>query len=1197
MELLHWGRQYDEPPNRMGQTLSTLIGASERMDVLTGYFYFNGVPELAEALEAKAISGKPFHIRILVGMEAEIGTRAFAREIMECEPRANETETQRKARYAQSLLEILRTTPASEKTNADARLYNLFVKMLTDRILKLEIKQTRQANHGKLYLFHAEDTAQSCPCAYLLGSSNFSKWGLKERHELNIRVERDAERARLLADLYQALWYDGSDEIIEVKPKTGSPEEAPPVVTPEVLSAASPYLRPTPFEAYMALMKRYLGESALDADLDRAFKNALSAAGYNPFQYQLKGASEAIKILRHHGGVIIADAVGLGKSVTASLMATQAHPGGGVIIVPATLVEEWKTEYFEKFKLDSPGRPWSVFSMTDLAAAEGFCNRNAVGMVIVDEAHRFRNPKIKDYATLRRICENRRVVLLTATPFNNAPSDLAALVDLFEARSEKLPENAAVTVYDHIIEQDKKYRELVFLQRNWNRVSRPPTVQKQFETLMENKYCNFNFQGKDDITGELKRIGDELLEKLRPYIVRRNRADLRKNDEYFEGGKPMTMPAQKVHGKYYSLPQAQRNAYLAVLNVFQFSSDDNYDPEKGFACTIYRVEEFADVEEDVGNYLDNYRGMTLRHLLRRFDSSPYAFKRSGEELVRRHEEALNDLNDPEKLYFNPKGLDLDENDNEDDEDSDGDMADRLYCRPGSKFKGQSFKRGRDKDFIKGLEADLAVLKKMLEYARTLMRDDSKLALLKELITPSVKLCKGQRDPLLDQGEEAPEISNLPDGAPRRVVIFTMFIDTARHLAQELSKAYGEGIVMLAVDKTDGEEAPLDLDLVKTVHTSDEVKAVFDVKSDNSNVWTAQRILITTDKFSEGVNLNRAGLLVNYDIPWNPVRVIQRLGRINRINSCWFEKIHVYNLYPENRLPKAKSRKSPDWASPQEIAAQKLILIHKLFFEDATILGDARAGTELAFERLDEAAGRDSETESEETMVRKRYREALEKFGYGESQTRTAFEKRLLDYGSGMKTVRLAQPEANMLIFKQTGARIKAELLDDLHTTDMDKRARPIGFLEALDAIASTPDDRHPTPDMFPDDYEKIEQRMATPPARVSVTIPERKRISMPEKAPDVIDAWKKRNDLDDLLEPLIRLRDICYRRILPPDRIVKAGPKANRKQVQAILKAALSYEGHTADRIPVNIEVSHNENILTFANETKESRPCPRQVK
>ncbi len=506
----------------------------------------------------------------------------------------------------------------------------------------------------------------------------------------------------------------------------------------------------------------------------------------------------------------------------------------------------------------------------------------------------------------------------------------------------------------------------------------------------------------------------------------------------------------------------------------------------------------------------------------------------------------------------------------------------MYCRSGSTAAGVRFKDGQDGLFIKGLERDLDSLKALLGHAEVLLQSDAKVALLREIIGPCVVQQRGEADPLLKQRELPAQVPALVDGAPRRIVLFTMFIDTARHLAQELARAYGPGIVMLAVDKQATSPLALDLGQVQLVHTAEEVKHCFDVKSTNDNVWTAPRILITTDKFSEGVNLNRAGLLVNYDIPWNPVRVIQRLGRINRINACWFEHIYVFNLYPEAQrsgVPPA----GHGWASAKDIAAQKLILIHRLFFEDATILGDSEAGAERPFEALDKAASVDSEPPSEETLVQKLYQEALRGVGGDD-----AFEKRLLEFGLGMKTVRLGQGQANMIIFKQEGAQISAKILDELRTPDSNRRTVPIGsFLEALKLIESVPGDRCPEPDRYPDEYEDVEKRMATPPSTVSGTVRSTKVSLLRKRALAATDAWTKRPELLSIQAALVSLDQICDSYGLSAglvSRIAAAGASASRKEIDAILGAAAAAQATGAREMPPESSALPTETILTFVN-------------
>ena len=127
LTLLHWHNQNPPCPNRTGAILSEQLAAAEQMDVLTGYFYFNGIPELYAALKAKKDAGKPFTLRILVGMEAQIGANDFAHALVEQEPPPNQSPEERKKRYFDNLMTALMNVPSKDKANADAGLYNLIL--------------------------------------------------------------------------------------------------------------------------------------------------------------------------------------------------------------------------------------------------------------------------------------------------------------------------------------------------------------------------------------------------------------------------------------------------------------------------------------------------------------------------------------------------------------------------------------------------------------------------------------------------------------------------------------------------------------------------------------------------------------------------------------------------------------------------------------------------------------------------------------------------------------------------------------------------------------------------------------------------------------------------------------------------------------------------------------------------------------
>ncbi len=153
-------------------------------------------------------------------------------------------------------------------------------------------------------------------------------------------------------------------------------------------------------------------------------------------------------------------------------------------------------------------------------------------------------------------------------------------------------------------------------------------------------------------------------------------------------------------------------------------------------------------------------------------------------------------------------------------------------------------------------------------------------------------------------------TQLQEEPERKVIIFSEYADTVTHLAEALTLDFGDKLLVV--------RGNLSRNMVQTINRN------FDAS--NRNQADDYKILLSTDKISEGFNLNRAGMIINYDIPWNPVRVIQRVGRINRISKKVFEKLYIVNFFP--------TEKGTDYLKSREIAEQKMYLIHNTLGEDA-----------------------------------------------------------------------------------------------------------------------------------------------------------------------------------------------------------------------------------------------------------------------
>ncbi len=149
---------------------------------------------------------------------------------------------------------------------------------------------------------------------------------------------------------------------------------------------------------------------------------------------------------------------------------------------------------------------------------------------------------------------------------------------------------------------------------------------------------------------------------------------------------------------------------------------------------------------------------------------------------------------------------------------------------------------------------------------------------------------------------------------RKIVIFSEYADTVKYLGEKLKKRFGERVLVVYGNLS--------------AKNLKEIRENFDASLKKEKQKNDYDILVSTDKLSEGVNLNRAGVVINYDIPWNPVRVIQRVGRINRISKKVFDELYIINFFP--------TEKGANIVKSREVASQKMFMIHKVLGEDAKI---------------------------------------------------------------------------------------------------------------------------------------------------------------------------------------------------------------------------------------------------------------------
>ena len=865
-----------------GKTLESRIQeltlVSKELKFLVGFFYFSGLQEFYETLKKLDEEGKlsKEHIKILVGLDVDYVNYGLYEVAIKC---SNKQEC------VESLLNSVRT--AFQSSELDIKEINeqvdFFLKLLEEG--KLVIRKTQDPNHSKLYLFKTTET--SAPHLFITGSSNLTRAGLKNQNEFNVEIKdygfEEAEK------YFDHLWNqavrladDDVKRLVDIMRKETSLRDI------------------TPYEAYVYLLKAYI-ETHQAKELSKDLKDLMVKKGYQPYSFQLEAVSQAIANCETHGGTILADVVGLGKTVVACMVA-KALGKRGVVIAPPHLVGAndkstgWK-KYIEDFELYG----WEIYSVGMLKDALDFVkNHENIEVVIVDEAHRFRNEKTQGYHYLREICRGKTVLLLTATPFNNKPDDIFALLKLFST-----PKKSTI-VFDEDLKSkfkhyQKDFEDLSFIKKYYNHAD-PKKVDQARERYLK------SFQSSEidinKVNEEIKKLAKNIRSILEPVVIRRNRLDLKHYPEKID------LPEVKDPVPwFYELTDDQSKFYDEVIRSFQ-----GKDEGGRFKGAIYIPIEYekggeddkSDQENEERFFRESQRNLynfMRRLLVKRFESSFGAFYESVVRFKKINEKALDFIRKTNKfildrdLLYELTGKEDDEvleilekyEKNLQKEINDGKNAKKNSMYDLDKFKYKN-------EFIKDIESDIQLFDEFLQKMKALkfLEKDAK----------AEKLIEGIKQYLNE----------------RKVVIFTEYVDTAKHLEKILKNHFPDKVL------------PAFGNIPEAVF--EKIAKNFDAQyKDPEDTY---QILLTTDKLSEGYNLNRAGVVINYDIPWNPVRVIQRVGRINRIGKKVYNDIHIINFFP--------TEKGSNEVKSMEIAQNKMFMIHKILGEDAKIFDPSEEPT-------------------------------------------------------------------------------------------------------------------------------------------------------------------------------------------------------------------------------------------------------------
>ena len=874
----------DNRNKTMLDSLKNSLKQAESVDILTAFFYFSGFNALAEELKDKKI-------RILVGNTIDPSAIAdLCNAVKDCPDEMLETyavrgytrlnNSQKKNCYVDSFVELFnKSSLADEFDSTDSQaIFKMFLDKIADGTL--EIRLTATPNHAKAYIL-TNMFEYSCfgdqKGVVFTGSSNFTYNGLRGQGEMNERFS-DNNKYDEYSESFEKLWNDSKS--IDVCVKDGNQD-----FINELKKKLWIFAKPTPYQIFIRILFELY--ASLESNVVKS-PYEITDGKFSNLKYQLDAIKYGVDCINKNNGVIIADVVGLGKSVIASAIAHNLDMKRTVVIAPPHLVDQWN-DYQQDFGLRGV-RVCSSGKIEELYNTYS-ADPNPI-LYIIDEAHRYRNELSETYQWLHQLTRSHaenKVVLLTATPYNNRPQDLFALIKLFQT-----PSRSTIHSVDNL---GVRFHELI---AQYNRLEK---------------------EGKKGLTSEIKYELDQLSQQLRilidPVIVRRSRIDLQEIKEYAEDLKIQGIQFPKVVGPElveYDLGEI-RPLYLHTLDLLSNKFIcARYNPSAYLVSPEAFMKQYGEVFGEMNIQLSqrNLAMFIKRLLVMRFESSKSAFKSTLTSILTSYENIIKWW---EKGYVPIKKSGyLDEPDDEEIQETLDEISsiDELGIDL-NKIKKKAIPIEKSlfrEEFIHAVESDIELLKGI--YTEWFESDDVG-------IDPKYNVVKQKIE------------NSLAENKDRKLVVFSTFADTAEYVKEHLER---DGFRVLLYT---GGASQIDRSIVK---------CNFDASCKPADQANDYDIIVATDALSEGFNLNRAGVIINYDIPYNPTRVVQRIGRINRINRKMFDNIYIYNFFPtdigeENTLIKG-------------ISTLKMLLINNIVGSDTKTLTPDETLQSYFKKRYDEA---------------------------------------------------------------------------------------------------------------------------------------------------------------------------------------------------------------------------------------------------
>ena len=784
--------------------LLKILPKTENASIAVGYFFISGLSVIIGPL--KDVS----KIRLLISNTTDKTTAEALIEgfhsVRAIRSKIAENDFVNMARkttvIADSKDNIKESLEHMDQTTADKAVIKTLIGMMKSR--KLEVKvYPKEKLHAKTYIFQPKDTSFAQGIG-IVGSSNLSIAGISQNSELNLKTYHSPDINQLLK-WFEELWNDGLeftedfDLILEKSwaGRTYSPREL--------------FLK----AAYLEYRDKLEGQHEIDPIWQTRFPKL--------FSFQKNAVNQGLAMFESHGGVIIGDVVGLGKTYvgTVLLKYLELQDYRPLVICPPPLVSMWE-KFCEDYEVDA-----KVLSRGKLAR-ESFelykdYRYKSRDLVLIDESHHFRNSGSRQYENLLHFmqAQEAKAILLTATPFSNTATDIKNQIMLFHQTPK---------------------------------TSIPPANETDLD-----KYFKRVEKGDADLVDLLKNI---MIRRTRRYVLNQWGMTDGSGRKYLQvGNKNKYFPQRKMETERYDINKVYQRKYDDIVGYL----DKEHLTFARYSLGRYLTKDYEKIElyKDLGRAGKKLVGLIKTLLLKRMESSLEAFQKSIQHYINTHkiflallEEKIIPIGDVS--YKTMYEIARSDPDSINDPDTIEEFRKAAQEAGETKYRFEAFKID---ELTVDIQNDIVTFEKIDGLIhRITWKTDDKLHRLQKL---------------------------LDKYSGKKVLVFSEFADTTKYLYEHL--------------EWNGKKARVDASAGNSINYARR----FD--PDNNPVVPRPKksdeisLLIATDVLAEGVNLQAGQVVINYDFHWNPTRLIQRAGRVDRIGSKnIFITVHNFLLAPEMR---------------------------------------------------------------------------------------------------------------------------------------------------------------------------------------------------------------------------------------------------------------------------------------------------------